>query len=260
MSAFLRRFKFSDESYLEACVLKSCLILVFFLLRAGTLRAAQLPSLMNDADLARATAILGGANAVRLMRSAESYRSFPGLKLGLELGFIPTHELARLGAGNGSLPDIYPAPRLFLAKGLFRGIELILGLFPFETTTSPWSLGGALKWTVQPEDEAWLAVALYGSFTSSRFFSGQLSAQAISLGLVLSKDYVRVKPYLGVGVQGIFGVAGTGIASGNASTGLIQGLQAFVGMEFELPVNLTVEVGFLDGEINLGFLAGFRAL
>ena len=66
------------------------------------------------------------------------------------------------------------------------------------------------------------------------------------MGLEISKDYVRLKPYLGAGIL---------LAQANLATSLVNGpitgasyatIHTFFGAEIEMPVNVTVQLDLMN--------------
>ena len=207
--------------------------------------AAQFSNNLSSADVERITETLGFGGASRLMRSAEPYEGFPGIKIGVEAALTPSTSLNALGDGTGSLPNFIPSPRLYLAKGLFENFELIGNLFTPSILDTLSSVGLLMKWTFWDEMETLLSAAFYGGYTRLTAFRGAYTGNDLEVGALLSKDYVRMKPYLG---------AGWLIANGNVSPDFApqdrstwqSTIHFFAGIELEFPVQVTLQVDMMD--------------
>lgn len=212
---------------------------------------ASLPGQLGVSDLDRVTEVVGFAASSRLMRSAECYDSFPGIKFGFEVTMVPTKNLNALGDATGSVPGFAPSPRLFLSKGLFWDTELILSAFPSSDANPISSVGGLLKYTFFQEKEGWLSAATFLGFTRIHAFGNQYQGTDVELGMVISKDYVRIKPYLGFGVLYANGKFDRAVLrSGIDDSASLATLHLTLGTEIELPLNVTAQVDLMN--LSLG--------
>src|SRR5438874_1373516 len=92
--------------------------------------AANLPSGLAGTEIENIVQTIGFGSVTRLLRSAEAYPSWPGVKLGTEVALSGTKELSTYGDRNGGVPEMNVLPRLYLAKGLFRDLEVIFSTLP----------------------------------------------------------------------------------------------------------------------------------
>ncbi len=185
---------------------------------------------------------MGGTT--RVLRSAESYVSWPGLKLGAEATFLPADRLLNLGNRLGATAAFLPAPRIYVAKGLLESFEFI-GSFFFSGLNTTSSIGGILKWTVLPEQEEWIALAAFVGLTGVDAFRGEFQGTCFEGGLLISKDYVRFKPYFGASMLLAQGRVAPALAAGSPQSGSLINTHFFLGSEWELPVNLTFQVDLI---------------
>ncbi len=88
--------------------LKTIHIGVLLSLLVGPVQAIQLPSGITQADFTQIVDILGVNSTGRLLRSAEGYVSFPGVRVGLEVAVVPMSSLQGRGFNNGSIPNLLP--------------------------------------------------------------------------------------------------------------------------------------------------------
>lgn len=202
--------------------------------------AATLPGGLSRTDVDGVVSKVGFGGATRLMRSTEAYESFPGIKLGMEFGFIPTDDLNAYGDKRGSVPSVMPAPRFYLAKGLFSDLELIFNFFSPNIVDTISTVGGILKWNFYKESESWLSSAAYVGYTRVSAFKGNYSGDDFEMGVYASKDYVRIKPYMGASLLFAHGTLPVENTS-TSNTAWESTVRMFLGMEVELLVNLTFQ-------------------
>lgn len=194
----------------------------------------------------KVTRLIAMGGTTRLLRASDAYSSWPGLKLGVEATFFPGDRLNQLGNRNGAASAFLPIPRLYLAKGLFERLEII-GSFFFGGLNTVSSVGALLKWTAIPENEDWLAVAVFGGVTGLTAFNDEFSGMNGEAGFLISKDYVRFKPYAGASLLLASGHVAPALSAVPNSPTLL-GTHIFVGMEWELPVNLTVQGDLINSD------------
>ncbi len=213
-------------------------LVVFFLALSAS--AATLPKSLTRAEVDGVVSKMGFGGAARLMRSTETYDPFPGIKMGLEVGFIPTNELNTYGDLTGSIPSVTPSPRFYLAKGLFNGTEIILNFFSPDIIDSLATIGGILKWNFYKESESWFSSAAYLGYTRVSAFKGSYTGDDFELGIYASKDYVRVKPYAGGSLLFAHGTVPIENAV-SSNTAWESTLRLFLGLEIEMLANLTIQ-------------------
>lgn len=234
---------------------KYSLILWACALIGAPVSASNLPGSMSEADVDRVIEIIGVAGTGRLLRSAEAYESFPGLKFGFEVLMVPGRNLATLGDGTGNISSVTPTPRIYLAKGLFLDLELILSVFPPSEVNTVSSFSGILKYTFFQEQATWLSGSFFLGVTKINAFSGNYTGTNVEVGMVLSRDYVRIKPFLGASALLVSGEVGTTFTTGRSS-GSIATLHAFAGTEIELPLNFTVQLDLFNLALGASLFVG----
>jgi hypothetical protein len=196
---------------------------------------------------------MGGA--VRALRSAESYPTWPGIKVGAEITLLPAGALSALGDQTGSAGGFLPMPRLYLAKGFFERLELIASFLPLGLNTVEG--GGILvKWTFITEKEKWFSLASIVGLTGVSAFNGEFLGTNMELGILVSKDYVRAKPFAGGSFLFARGKVPLAAALGANETGTLVGTHLFIGAEFELPVNFTLQVDLFNSDPSASFFVG----
>lgn len=230
-------------------------ILLAFLLCVN-LPAGELPSQLTPSDLDRMVEVIGLTANSRILRSAEPYKSWPGVKLGFELLFVPTSDLNSLGDGRGTLSSVTILPRIFLSKGLFAQLEIMANFFPMSTVNSLSTYGIGAKWTAMTERQGPFSAAAFANYTSIDGF-GTYDGSNFELGALLSKDYVKFKPYAGAGLVFASGTVPAGLAVGDNSASE-NSIHLFGGVEVELPVNLTVQVDLMNVALSVSMFVGKR--
>lgn len=224
----------------------------------GLAHGSQLPGNLSPSDVDRVTEIVGVHSAMRMMRSAETYPSFPGVKLGVEVFSLAERGLNNLGDGTGNLPGLNPVPRLYLAKGLFLETELVFSFFPVSDVNPVATLGVMVKHCFYQETETWLSLAFYGAVTDVEGFNSAYDGTGVEVGVVASRDYVRLKPYVGLGALAVRGEVNPSLlAAGNTDNDTwVTTLHAFIGAEIELPLNFTVQADLYNLSFGMSFFVG----
>lgn len=233
---------------------------VFLLLAAWTSAApaASLPSGMSGEEVGRAIKVFGTGSGMRLMRSSEALGSWPGFKAGIELTMQPTKDLNSMGAANGTLPTFFPLPRLYLAKGIGEDIDVMVGTFPFKMRNTVATYGALVKCTLRPEDDNWLATAVYASYTRMLALNETLRGHTLEVGLSVSKDYVRLRPYGGIAFAISTGDIDPASGALVTTSGTVNAFKLFAGIELEWPMSLAVQLDFIDLVPAASLLVGFR--
>lgn len=222
----------------------------------SNLFAAQLPKNISDSDLNFLVKTLAFGNVTRVMRSAESYPLYPGLKLSLETSLVSSKELNEMGDGSASLPFIIPSSRLNISKGWGGGIETLFNVSTQSFLKTISTVGFMGKWMVQDEKDSFASTAVFSGVTILNGFNENFKGTEYEIGFLMSKDYVRLKPYVGAGL--IF-------ASATVSKMVCPVVQSesvfsphlFMGAEIELPMNIALQLDFTQliptGSISLGY-------
>lgn len=238
-------------------------IFLISILFVSTASASRLPGRLSPAEVEKAIRVIGFGSASRVMRSAEAYDSWPGMKFGFELPFVSSNGLAEDGDAKGTVPGVVFSPRLYLAKGLFNGFEVVLNFFKEDMVATPGTFGALFKYTYKDETTEWASMAAYMAITSISAYHGSVlgaggyNGKDFEVGTYLSKDYVRLKPYAGLGVL---------FAEGEITSNLVTEtnsdweatIHLFGGIEFNWPVNLTVQLDFMNltmmGSLMFGYV------
>ncbi|MBY0369441.1 hypothetical protein K2X33_02070 [bacterium] len=228
---------------------------LFALLLCGIGSAATLPGALTVPQIEEVTRVLGMGAATRILRAADAYPSWPGTKIGVETVFLSTGNLRLLGNQTGSIDNLLIAPRIYLSKGLFQRLELTLSALPFALNTAA-TYGGALKWTFAPESEQWAAMAAWVGVTQVNAFQGEFEATTAEVGVVISKDYVRLKPFIGAALMASRGHVHPALAQSIPEGAIGLGTHLFVGAEIELPVQVSFQVEAVNADPAVSFFVG----
>ena len=107
------------------------------------------------------------------------------------------------------------------------------------------SIGCILKYTFYTERENWVSAAMYLAYTGVSAFKESYKGSDIEFGAYFSKDYVRLKPFLGAGLLFARGeVDPLYVLSKNS--GWQSTVHFFLGLEFELPINFTAQLDLMN--------------
>jgi hypothetical protein len=225
---------------------------------SSVVSASSLSSSLGPSDVRRVVEIIGVPAAARLMRSAEAYESWPGLKIGFEVLAIGERDLNLLGNGTGTLPGLSPVPRLYLSKGLFYDLELTLSFFPTSDVNPVATLGVIVKYCFYQEQSDWLSIAGFIGITDVEAFRSTYHGTDIEVGVVISKDYVRMKPYVGLGILAARGEVDTSLlAAGTTDNDAwYSTLHGFIGTEIELPLTFGAQLDLFNLSLGASFFVG----
>ncbi|MBI1861696.1 MAG: hypothetical protein HYR96_12335 [Deltaproteobacteria bacterium] len=232
------------------------LIAAFFFL--GTMDAwAGLPTGLSQSDINRLVEMLGPTATTRLMRSAEPYEMFPGMRFGVEVSFIPTGQIDNLGDRNGTLAGMNPTPRVSFTKGIVSGFEFELNYFPDSVMNVVSAMGGALKWRLMDEREGFLSGALFAAYTSLIGFEKVFTGRNFELGGVVSKDYVRLRPFAGAGFIFSSGEVASNFAQrASERNGSFYTIHTYIGCEVLLPMTLVFQIDMMNLSPMFSILIG----
>jgi len=218
--------------------------------------AARLPKGISPDELNTLIGTLGFGNATRVMRSAEAYPTFPGLKLSLETTLVPSGAISELGNNSASLPVLIPSPKLNITKGLGRGLEASLNISTESILDTMGTVGFLGKWTYLEEKDSFATAALFLSFTKLSGFKESFKGSDFELGVLASKDFVRLKPFVGFGLL-LANATVTKTISPQVQNGTVLRPHLFLGGEIELPMNITFQIDFAglspSGSFSLGY-------
>lgn len=221
--------------------------LVLLLMIAHSAMGVTLSTGLSPGDIDQIVQLIGQASATKLLRSAEPMKEFfPGIKLGLEFNLISPENMQSFGNGDGSAPGLLPLPRFYVSKSLPWNFEAIFSFFPTQLANSVATWGSILKYTFYDEQHTFVSAAAYAGYTSVRAFNSNYQGSDFEVGVYASKDYVRFKPYAGLGLLFAHGAvnplyARTSVTDSSQST-----LHPFLGAEFILPVDITAQFDLLN--------------
>lgn len=220
-------------------------LLLLFIQRIAT--SATLPRQLTPSDISKVVEYIGAATVTKLLRSAEPYPFFfPGIKIGIEINMFPADEVYRLGNALGSGAGVLPMPRLHIAKSLFPDWEVIASFLPNSINSPVNTWGGILKYSFVTEEDSSYSAAVFGGMTWIRGFNAAYEGMDYEAGIVLSKDFVRLRPYLGATALLATGTVlpAFALTSDNAATRLL--IHSFLGAEILLPVSLSFQLDLFN--------------
>jgi hypothetical protein len=154
---------------------------------------------------------------------------------------------------NGSVYSTLPQPSIRAIKGLPYNVDI--GAFYTRVPSSNINLyGGEIKWAILPGDIALPAVALRGTATRLNGVS-QLGFESFSADISISKGFVLVTPYAGVGaVRSLSSTDGLPLKQVNLTQGKV-----FGGASFNLGLlNLDLEADSTGGIHSYSAKVGVR--
>lgn len=219
--------------------------------------AGTLPGKLTPFEIQSTTKILGVMSSTKLLRSAEPYRDlFPAIRIGLEFNLLFTDNLERYGDQTGNVSQIVPQPRLQVTKSLPWDLEVGFNFFPTNFANTVTTIGGSLKWAFYTEDTNALSLAAYGTYTEINGFSNKFNASTLEFGAMASKDWVRIRPYLGVGAIFSHGSVDQSLVQSAINTASLMLLHSFLGIEINLPVDLAIQIDLFDLSPSGSFLVG----
>jgi hypothetical protein len=112
-----------------------------------------------------------------------------------------------------------------------------------------------LRYTFADEKENWFAAATYFNFTAIDAYDSTFKGNDYEAGVVVSKDYVRAKPYLGAG----FLLASASVMTAQQMSNSVQVVvHSYFGVELEFPVNVTLQFDLMDFTPSGSLLFGFH--
>lgn len=221
--------------------------------------AGRLPGALTSGDVKAITQRLAFPLATKVLRSAEALPTWPGFKIGLEGAASFPGGVANLGDGTGVKESATFLPRFYAAKGLFAGVEAAVALAPSESPTGNGCVGASGKITWLDERDGPWSSAFYGAYTYLDLFRGDFSGHTGEFGMVWSRDFVRLRPFLGVGALYAQGTVRSGLVlPGENQTSRRPAAHAFVGLEVEYPANLTLQLDFYNEHPAASLFLGQR--
>lgn len=227
---------------------------------APGVQAAELNNLnaLSQSDFRLLAEDLGAALSYKALVPAETL----GV-IGFDLGVGGTgttlkhRDVAAKAAGGSTIPATVPVTTLRAVKGLPFNIDIgaAVGTVP---STGLKVAGGELRWALLPGSALTPAIALRGALTR---VSGndQLKLDTRSVDLSISKGFLMVTPYAGIGVvQTDAQLKNTSAALAKDKESFTQ-QKVFVGANLNLGlVNLAVEGDKTGDATSYGLKFGFR--
>jgi len=197
---------------------------------------------------------LGAALSYKPMEPAESL-GIIGVDLGLGLTgtTLANTSAVQKAVSNATVFNTLPVPTLRAVKGLPYNVDV--GVIYSRVPSSGINLyGGELKWAFLPGGIALPAVAVRAAVTRLNGVS-QLGFETVSADISISKGFVFLTPYGGVGT----------VRSRSATDGLplkqenINQAKVFAGLDMNLGItNLVVEADSTGGIHSYSLKAGLR--
>ena len=109
------------------------------------------------------------------------------------------------------------------------------------------SMGGSLKWMAVDERESDFAGAFFAAYTSLSGFEKSYIGKNIELGALASKDFVRVRPFVGTGILFASGEVPANLATRPAErAGSHYTVHSFLGCEIQLPITITIQIDLMN--------------
>lgn len=236
--------------------IKDIKIIFFCILTTHITFAIQLPKGIEEEDFTPLIRTLSLSHTTKVLRSAEAYPLYPGLKLSLETTFVNSAKLSEMGNDTSSLPIVIPSTRLNITKGLGSGVEAQFNLSTQALLKTISSIGFLAKWMLIDQKESFASGSVFASFTKLNGFNDDFNSTNFELGFYMSQDYVRIKPYLGMGLI-LANATVSRSVSPQIQNGSVFSPHLFLGTEIELPMNVAVQLDFTEltptGSISLGY-------
>lgn len=234
------------------------LLTTILILLAGSFASAEPSQGLTKEEITRLVEVIGPSATGRLMRSAEPYPSMPGVKMGFEVPLFFGKDLNELGDGSGSIPGINFAPRFFIAKGLFYDLEAIVSFIPAGMLPTPATFSAIVKYSFSTEEDSDFSAAFYAGYTKIEGFGQAFRGKNFEFGGLASKDYVTVKPYMGVGIVLAKGEVARNFAATDETQGSVNVLHFFGGIEWEGEWNVTAQLDFMNSSPMLSLALAKR--
>lgn len=223
---------------------------------AGAAQAADINALqvLNQSEFRALSEDLGAAVSYKPMTPSASL-GLIGFDVGVALGAtkLAHRDVFKAAAGGASVPGYVPLTSLRVQKGLPFNIDIgaAVGALP---GTNVRTYGGELRWALVPGGIAMPAVALRGSFSN---LSGvdQLKLNTRSVDLSISKGFVMLTPYAGVGQVWVKSQA-QGVATLQEES--FQKAKIFAGLNVNLGLNMAFEADKTGDVTSYGVKLGVR--
>jgi len=222
------------------------LILLCVALSSGKTSGATLPGSLSSGDVDRVVSIVGFGAVTRILRSAEPYYFFPGFKFGLETMVFLNGDINGLGDQAGTFASFSPQPRFYIAKGLFTDLEIIFSFLPTGVVNAVNTTGGIIRYTYIKENDNFADGCLFLGYTSVTAYNKSYEGNDFEVGTSFSKDLVRIKPYIGGSLLFAKGTVPRALTTTAKNSSLLGTIHLFIGLEVEMPINLTFQLDFFN--------------
>ncbi len=219
--------------------------------------AANLPTGITGPEIDQLIEKIGFPSSTRLLRAADPYPAWPGVRIGVDVSISPQASF-QIGDKNGSEPNVFVLPRIHFTKGLWKGAELIFSTLPITEQPGYAATGGILKWCLYQEKEGWLSVSAFTGYTNVSAFRGDYNGNNFEFGFYASKDYVRLKPYVGGSVMLAQGGIRPSLAKTPVTSSMKSTLHAFIGIELEYPVTFAGQFSLFNLNPSFSLFVGKR--
>jgi hypothetical protein len=137
-------------------------------------------------------------------------------------------------------------------------VEATVYFFPgsLDPTFGEWGL--SIKGLGISEKEEWGSVAGYLSFGHVSGFNHTFQGNAFELGVVASKDWVRVRPYVGAALLAGTGEVSQSLALAENDTSLLMRFHGFLGTEVIVPADLAFQLDWFGFGWGASTFVGYR--
>lgn len=210
-------------------------------------------SILSQAQFSMLAENLAAATAYRAMAPAESLGAI-GFDIGLSVsGTEIDDEIFDLASQGGWDLSTLPVPRLHLQKGLPFNIDIggVLTTVP-NSDIKLW--GAEVKYAFVPGGIATPAVAVRAAYSKMEGVD-ELDLSNSSIELTVSKGFVMLTPYAGVG-RIYSDVEAVGVNSLNSESPELN--KVFAGVNINIGMNLVLEADQTGDYMTYGAKVGFR--
>jgi hypothetical protein len=236
----------------------ACAAAVAALLAATPARGADLTTLpaLNQAEFRLLSEDLGAALSYKPLIPAEAL-GLPGFDLGVAIGAtsLKSPVLLSKAAANASVPTTLPVPSARLTLGLPWNID-VGAMYARVPDVSMSVIGGELRWAVLPGSTLLPAVALRAAATRLQGVD-QLEVATNSVDLSISKGFVMLTPYGGVGQVWVTATPDRSRVPNLREEKFTQ-TKFFAGVNVNLGINMAFELDSTGGITTYSAKVGLR--
>ena len=119
----------------------------------------------------------------------------------------------------------------FFPTGIIKGISMI---------------GVGVKWAYLKEWESSVNLDFFVGYSYISAFEGTFTGNEVEVGATVSRDFVNMKPYCGLGTILSKGRVNPTFATSDQTSGTAYTVHGFVGMEIEMLMNLSVQLDLMN--------------